>query len=211
MLILLVKNDGYIGKDSAGDLYARKRCDRFLDFSSDPPACGPGIPASLEHAVFLDKRRKYFDHPTVPRVQGGLYRWLSFQGACHHEQLVLQGHGGPRKQPFELRGIAVVEANLRRGVIDLDHQSLEELQAEDEVYGTPKRPLEAGKGLPISQSLEMRRAGSFARTILGRGAPANSIAIGLAPGDPATIVIWFRTRFEDESRQRFQQDIVGEP
>jgi hypothetical protein len=72
-------------------------------------------------------------------------------------------------------------------------------------------PLEAGTGLPITQSLEMRRAGSFARAILGRGAPANSIAIGLAPGDPKTIVIWFRTRFEDEARQRFQEDIVGEP
>jgi len=57
--------------------------------------------------------------------------------------------------------------------------------------------------LPESQTLEMRRAGGFAREMLSRGAPPDSISIGLAPGDSEHITIRFYVRNQDDVRLEF--------
>ena len=57
--------------------------------------------------------------------------------------------------------------------------------------------------LPIEQNLESRRAGSFARTAIGRGAPPVSISVGVVPGDPKTVSIYFYVREEDAARLQF--------
>jgi hypothetical protein len=66
-------------------------------------------------------------------------------------------------------------------------------------------PYAVGKSLPIGQTLEMARAGAFVRDMLSRGAPADSVSIGIKPGEPEQIVIWFFVRFSDEERLRFDQ------
>lgn len=55
--------------------------------------------------------------------------------------------------------------------------------------------------LPVAQTLEMARAGAFAREMLARGAPPKSLSIGLQPGDPAAVTIRFYVRSGDESRR----------
>ena len=52
----------------------------------------------------------------------------------------------------------------------------------------------------IDQSLEMARAGSFAREILSRGAPPDSLSVGLAPGQSERVTIRFYVRSENEGR-----------
>jgi len=57
--------------------------------------------------------------------------------------------------------------------------------------------------LSESQTLELRRAGGFARDILARGAPPDSVSIGLSPGDPDKVVIRFYVRKRDDIRLEF--------
>jgi len=66
-----------------------------------------------------------------------------------------------------------------------------------------KSPYVTGKDLPTEQTLEMSRAGNFAREMLARGLPPDSIAVGLEPGDTNDITIWFYVRSSDETRLRF--------
>ena len=55
-----------------------------------------------------------------------------------------------------------------------------------------------GAGLsPISQTLQMARAGAFARSMLSRGIPRDSISIGIRDGDPQSITMWFYIRSSD--------------
>lgn len=56
-----------------------------------------------------------------------------------------------------------------------------------------------GRSLPIAQTLEMARAGTFAREVVSRGAPPDAVVVGLAPGDPDGVVIWFRSLPEEET------------
>ena len=48
-----------------------------------------------------------------------------------------------------------------------------------------------------SQTLQMARAGSFARSMLSRGIPSDSIAIGVQDGDPESVTMWFYIRSSD--------------
>ncbi|MFB3134893.1 MAG: hypothetical protein ACE1Y3_04095 [Rhodospirillales bacterium] len=57
--------------------------------------------------------------------------------------------------------------------------------------------------LPIRQTLEMARVGSFARTMLARGVPPDSLSVGLKPGSRENVVIWFYVRDPEETRLRF--------
>ncbi len=66
-----------------------------------------------------------------------------------------------------------------------------------------------GRSLPIAGTLEILRAGVFARDMMARGAPADSISIGLKPGNPAEVVIWFYARPINESRLKFKEDNFG--
>lgn len=62
--------------------------------------------------------------------------------------------------------------------------------------------------LPVGQTLQMRRAAAFARGMLARGAPPDSLSIGLQPGVDGEIVAWFFVRGSDEARIRFDSDQV---
>jgi len=64
-------------------------------------------------------------------------------------------------------------------------------------------PYTTGTDLPTRQTLEMSRAGTFAREMLARGFPPDSVSVGLKPGDKGDITIWFYVRSSDESRLRF--------
>ncbi len=66
-----------------------------------------------------------------------------------------------------------------------------------------------GRSLPIAGTLEILRAGVFARDMMARGAPTDSISIGLKPGDPAEVVIWFYVRPLNEPRLKFNEDNFG--
>lgn len=68
-----------------------------------------------------------------------------------------------------------------------------------------------GKSLPIGQTLEMARAGAFARAMASRGAPPDSVSIGLMPGDPGEAVIWFYVRTEGETRLTFKKEDFKTP
>ncbi len=54
------------------------------------------------------------------------------------------------------------------------------------------------KTIPVGQTLEMKRASAFIQEMLARGAPPDSLSIGMEPGDPEEIAIWFNVRFPDE-------------
>lgn len=65
---------------------------------------------------------------------------------------------------------------------------------------------ETGKKImPIGQTLEMSRAGAFVRAMLERGVPPDSVAVGIQPGNPRDISIWFYVRSSDETRLKFIQ------
>ncbi len=64
-------------------------------------------------------------------------------------------------------------------------------------------PYVTGTDLPTEQTLEMSRAGNFARQMMARGLPPDSIAVGLEPGESDDITIWFYVRNSDETRLRF--------
>ena len=58
--------------------------------------------------------------------------------------------------------------------------------------------------LPVEQTLETQRAGSLARMLVGRGAPPDSISVGLKPGDMGQVSLWFWVRGVEESATRFE-------
>ncbi len=59
-------------------------------------------------------------------------------------------------------------------------------------------PYQKGKILPIGETLEMQRAGSFVREMMGRGVPPGNIAVGITPGNPKNVSIWFYVRKSGE-------------
>jgi len=54
------------------------------------------------------------------------------------------------------------------------------------------------KSMPVEQGLQMARAGAFARTLLERGIPPDSIAVGLHPSTTPDMVLWFYVRRIDD-------------
>ncbi|MBT3305154.1 MAG: hypothetical protein HN377_01590 [Alphaproteobacteria bacterium] len=54
--------------------------------------------------------------------------------------------------------------------------------------------------LSVTPSLEMSRAGQFAREALSRGAPPDSLSVALAPGQPDQVTIRFYVRTENEGQ-----------
>jgi hypothetical protein len=58
--------------------------------------------------------------------------------------------------------------------------------------------------LPLRQTLEMARVGSFARAMLARGVPPDSISAALKPGSREEVVIWFYVRDPEKTRLRFE-------
>lgn len=71
------------------------------------------------------------------------------------------------------------------------------------------QPYADGVELPVRQTLQMARAGAFARLMASRGAPPDSTAVGLMPGADDRVTIWFFVRGEEESRLRFGAEDFG--
>lgn len=69
------------------------------------------------------------------------------------------------------------------------------------VIGTPTQA--DGKTMPTEESLEVQRAGAFARAMNERGIPPDSISVGMRPGHVGEIVIWFYTRDIEVDKLRF--------
>lgn len=65
--------------------------------------------------------------------------------------------------------------------------------------------------LPVGETLETRRVGGLAKTFVSRGAPPDSVAVGIEQGDPQRISFWFWVRGEEETAVRFKEalDAVG--
>lgn len=61
-----------------------------------------------------------------------------------------------------------------------------------------------GHALPVGQTLETARVGELARTFMSRGAPPDSISVGIKEGSPRGVDLWFWVRGEEETAQRFQ-------
>ena len=64
-------------------------------------------------------------------------------------------------------------------------------------------PYAVGTSLPIRGTLETSRASVFVRDMLSRGAPPDSLSVGLKPGDTDEITLWFHVRLRDEERKRW--------
>ena len=62
-----------------------------------------------------------------------------------------------------------------------------------------------GVSLPVGQTLEMSRVGALARLMVSRGAPPDAVSVGLKPGDPNEISIWFWVRGVQETAVRFEE------
>ncbi|MDA0998450.1 MAG: hypothetical protein O2944_09620 [Proteobacteria bacterium] len=58
--------------------------------------------------------------------------------------------------------------------------------------------------LPVGETLEFRRAGGFARMLAERGAPPDSVSVGVRRGNPGKITIWFWVRPLNDGRQQFE-------
>ena len=69
------------------------------------------------------------------------------------------------------------------------------------VIGTPT--LADGKTMPVAQTLEIARAGAFARAMFDRGIPPDSVSVGMRPGHLGETVIWFYTRDIEVDKLRF--------
>jgi flagellar motor protein MotB len=62
---------------------------------------------------------------------------------------------------------------------------------------------EKGKLMPVDQTLEMSRAGVLVREMMSRGAPSDSVSVGIQPGDSKKVNIWFHRRSSDKTRLKF--------
>jgi flagellar motor protein MotB len=67
-----------------------------------------------------------------------------------------------------------------------------------------------GNVMPENQTLEMSRAGEFARAMLSRGIPPDSVTVGINPGDPKVVTIWFYVRSIEDTYLNFVQPDNGE-
>lgn len=63
--------------------------------------------------------------------------------------------------------------------------------------------------MPVEQTLEARRAGSFARTAIAHGAPPASVSVGIASGNPKEVSIYFYVREEESERLQLGLPAVG--
>lgn len=66
--------------------------------------------------------------------------------------------------------------------------------------------IDGDDSLPTTQTLPMARAGAFARTIIERGAPPDTISVGIRPGNPSDVTIHFYVRDEELARLDFELD-----
>ncbi len=62
-----------------------------------------------------------------------------------------------------------------------------------------------GEGtLPVGETLEMQRAGGFARMLAERGAPPDTVSVGIQRGDAGKVTLWFWVRPAAEGKLQFE-------
>lgn len=64
--------------------------------------------------------------------------------------------------------------------------------------------------LPAAKSLELERVETFVRTLLSRGVPPDSVAVGVEPGDPAEVHMTFYVHSANDLKVRFEQSAPKE-
>lgn len=60
------------------------------------------------------------------------------------------------------------------------------------------------KDLSTERNMELRRADAFVREMLSRGVPPDSVTVGIKPGNPDQIIMWFYVRSIDELRENLK-------
>ena len=60
------------------------------------------------------------------------------------------------------------------------------------------------KDLSTERTLELRRADAFIRMMSSRGLPDDSVTIGIRPGNPDQVIMWFYVRSIDELRENLK-------
>ncbi|MEX2451000.1 MAG: hypothetical protein WD407_09115 [Rhodospirillales bacterium] len=60
------------------------------------------------------------------------------------------------------------------------------------------------KDLSTERNMELRRADAFVREMLSRGVPPDSVTVGVKPGNPDMIIMWFYVRNIDELRKNLK-------
>lgn len=76
------------------------------------------------------------------------------------------------------------------------------------VIGTP---YVKERDLPVNQTLEIARAGAFAREMATRGVPPQNIVVGVRRGDPKNVAIYFYVRSAEEAQLRFLDEEAPSP
>lgn len=102
-------------------------------------------------------------------------------------------------------------ANIRPGHIDLIDRIVASLSANPkgiryEMAFLIGSTMPDSIDLPTSQTLEISRAGNFARILIERGAPPNAISVGIRDGAATDVTIHFYTRDEDLARLNFGKE-----
>tara|TARA_B100001146_G_scaffold217182_1_gene221487 strand:+ start:41 stop:1042 length:1002 start_codon:yes stop_codon:yes gene_type:complete len=59
--------------------------------------------------------------------------------------------------------------------------------------------------LPVNQTLQMARAGVFVRSMLARGAPPDTLSVGIRKGNPNTVTLWFYIRSPVEVNAYYEE------
>ncbi|MCK5167793.1 MAG: hypothetical protein KAQ66_10740 [Rhodospirillaceae bacterium] len=67
-------------------------------------------------------------------------------------------------------------------------------------------PTIGGKSMPIVETLEMTRAGNFAKAMFERGIPPDSVSVGMRPSRADEVVLWFYTRDIEGTKLKFKED-----
>jgi len=60
------------------------------------------------------------------------------------------------------------------------------------------------KDLSTGRTLELRRADAFIRMMSSRGVPDDSVTVGVRPGNPDQVIMWFYVRNIDELRENLK-------
>jgi len=67
-----------------------------------------------------------------------------------------------------------------------------------------------GKSMPIVETLEMTRAGNFAKAMFERGIPPDSVSVGMRPSRADETVLWFYTRDIESTKLKFNEDVESQ-
>lgn len=71
-------------------------------------------------------------------------------------------------------------------------------------------PTTSGKAMPIVETLEVSRAGAFARAMNERGLSPDSVSVGMRPENVGEVILWFYTREIAATQLKFRDIEKGQ-